>query len=217
MIVITQTSEPAASTTLTNSIFTSPQDQTLFDILSDANNGTQVIGKLLANSTSTSEEKELMLETVRRVLPTINTSSTPPYRVLLEAVGLPVPPSSSPSPVARRHQTQQWQGQGQGQGYQPQYQYGGFSQNQYHHQHQQQYMPQYGQGPGMNLSPLLVPQNMPLGQMRHREHDPNDPNVTPMPGHAGPRTPVPHPHQGRGQGMMSPTSDPFNPVRSPFL
>jgi hypothetical protein len=51
---------------------------------------------------------------------------------------------------------------------------------------------------------------MPLGQMRH--HDPNDPNVTPMPGHAGPRTPVPHPHQGRGQSMMSPTSDPFNPV-----
>jgi protein JSN1 len=219
MIVITQTSEPAASTTLTNSIFTSPQDQTLFDILSDANNGTQVIGKLLANSTSTSAEKELMLETVRRVLLTINTSSTPPYRVLLEAVGLPVPPSSSPSPVARRHQTQQWQGQGQGQGYQPQYQYGGFSQNQYHHQHQhqQQYMPQYGQGQGMNLSPLLVPQNMPLGQMRHREHDPNDPNVTPMPGHAGPRTPVPHPHQGRGQGMMSPTSDPFNPVRSHFV
>jgi len=211
MIVITQTSEPGASTTLTNSIFTSPQDQTLFDILSDANNGTQVIGKLLANSTSTATEKELMLETVRRVLPTINTSSTPPYRVLLEAVGLPVPPSSSPSPVARRQQGQnQWQGQGQG--YQPQYQYGGFSQNQCHHQ--QQYMPQqYGQG--MNLSPLLVPQNMPLGQMRHREHDPNDPNSTPMPGHAGPRTPVPHPHQGRGQGMMSPTSDPFNPVRSP--
>ena len=57
---------------------------------------------------------------------------------------------------------------------------------------------------------------MPLGQMRHREHDPNDPNATPMPGHAGPRTPVPHPHQGRGQGMMSPTSDPFNPVCPPF-
>lgn len=62
----------------------------------------------------------------------------------------------------------------------------------------------------MNLSPIMVAQNMPLGQMRHQHHDSNDPNVTPMPGHV---TPIPHPHQGRGQGMMSPTSDPFNPVR----
>jgi len=229
MIVITQTSEPAASTTLTNSIFTSPQDQTIFDILSDANNGTQVIGKLLANATSSPAEKEMMIETVRRVLPTINTSSTPPYRVLLEAVGLPLPPMTSPSPVGRARQNQnQNQNQGWG-GYQAPYQYGGFSQN--YHQHQQQhYMPhqqQYGhgqgqgQGQGMNLSPLLVPQNMPIGQMR--QHDPSDPNSTPMPGHASPQTPIPHPHphsqshphpgQNRqGPGMMSPTSDPFNPV-----
>jgi protein JSN1 len=231
MVVITQTSEPSASTTLINSIFTSPQDQTLFDILSDANNGTQVIGKLLANSTSTSTEKEMMVETVRRVLPTINTSSTPPYRVLLEAVGLPVPPSVSPAPGARgprqgqNQQQQQWQGQGQGQGYQPPYQYGGFSQNPYHHQqqfmsqHQHQQYQGLGQGHGVNLSPLLVPQNMPLGQMRHN-HDSSDPNLTPMPGHMSPRTPVPHPHhpgrQGPG-GMMSPTSDPFNPVSQSFL
>jgi hypothetical protein len=78
----------------------------------------------------------------------------------------------------------------------------------------------------INMSPLLVPQNMPIGQMRpgphgHGHSDSPDPNLTPMPNHS-PRTPVPHPHaHGQGQGlrrqfsgnhMMSPTSDPFNPV-----
>jgi hypothetical protein len=75
----------------------------------------------------------------------------------------------------------------------------------------------------MNLSPLLVPQNMPLGQMRSHGH--HDPNLTPMPDHMSPRTPVPgmYPQHGQprrqfsGNGnhlnqMMSPTSDPFNPV-----
>jgi hypothetical protein len=67
---------------------------------------------------------------------------------------------------------------------------------------------------------------MALGQMRGHAHshghghDPSqsDPNLTPMPNHGSPRTPVPqypNPNNGRrGQNqMMSPTSDPFNPVR----
>lgn len=163
-------------------------------------------------------------------MPGINTS-TPPYRVLCEAVGLPVPPQSTPSPVTGRNQNrgygqQQWPQQQYQPTFQHQHQqYGGFSQNPgpgpYQFQ-QQGYGHGHGHGPGMNLSPLLVPQNMALGQMRGQRHDQSDPNLTPMPGHGSPRTPVPqypnpnpnlHSNQRRGQNqMMSPTSDPFNPV-----
>lgn len=92
--IINQTTEPAAASNLLNTIFHSPSDQILTEILSDASNGSQVIGKILAVQSITAEEKPALLEAVRRVLPNIKAASTPPYRRLLEEVGLPVPAGS---------------------------------------------------------------------------------------------------------------------------
>lgn len=170
----------------------------------------------MAISTLSSAEKTMMTDAARRVLPNIKAASTPPYRSLLEAVGLPVPAGPvRASPVGHRNQWNPSQPNGPAQrGTQPPFQYGGFSQQQqqphpyYHHQGI------LGQQQGMNLSPLLVPQNMPLGQMRGgADMGSPDPNLTPTPGKDG-RTPVPHPRARLpfNSHVMSPTSDPFNPV-----
>lgn len=196
--VITQTSEPVASSSIVSSIFTSLNDATLTEVLSDANNGSQVIGKILAISSLSPDDRSTMTETVRRVLPTIKASSTPPYRLLLEAVGLPVPAGHiGASPFNQTPGQGQWRGQG-------------YQQQSFYPYHQ----PMSG-SPGyqnQNLSPLLIPQNMPIGQSM-RAGSPN-PNVNP---NGSPRTPQPR-HRGRmspQSQMMSPGSDPFNPVSSP--
>lgn len=174
--IINQTTEPDAATTLLSTIFHSPQDTILTEILSDASNGSQVIGKILAVSTLSKDERPALLEAVRRVIPNIKAAGTPPYRRLLEEVGLPVPQAQA-----------------------------------YRHVPWQQYQVPYGQpllaNPGFpqplgaGLSPLLVPQNMAIGQ--HLRNSP------------GPRTPQP---QARSPVThMSPGSDPFNPFSSPSI
>nr|XP_019048935.1 pumilio domain-containing protein c [Kwoniella bestiolae CBS 10118]OCF27865.1 pumilio domain-containing protein c [Kwoniella bestiolae CBS 10118] len=223
--VITQTTEPAAANNLLQAIFTSSKDETLSEILGDANNGSQVIGKILAINTIPQEQKTQMIDTVRRVLPNIKASNTPPYRLLLEAVSLPVPAgyinNNSSSPFGRshhnhhHHQQQVQIPQGWGIQSQPQQSfgqafYGGAQAN------------GYSQPYGMNnLSPLLIPQNMPLGQSMR---NPNSPNSTPN-ANKSPRTPMarfsngPMGMQGRMSpgSMMSPGSDPFNPFASPSI
>lgn len=192
MLVITQTTEPQASTNLVQAIFTSTNDQTLIEILSDANNGNQVIGKIIAVNTIAEDQKKQMVEAVRRVLPNIKASTTPPYRMLLEAVGLPVPAGYVSGSPFGRNPTPQWQPN------RPQQ----FSQA-YYPYHQPVNGASYQAVNGLgNLSPLLIPQTMPLGQMRGN----------PQPGKS-PRTPAAR--QGRLSSpgsMMSPASDPFNPV-----
>jgi len=155
----------------------------------------------MAISSLSSDDRSMMIETVRRILPNIKASSTPPYRLLLEAVGLPVPagpigaypfsqvqiPGPGPGPGPG-------QGQDRGQGY--------WSQGLY------PYHQPAGDSSGYqppNLSPLLIPQNMPLGQSM-RTGSPNQ--------NGSPRTPQAR-HRGRmspQSQMMSPGSDPFNPV-----
>lgn len=191
MPVITQTTEPQASTNLVQAIFTSTNDQTLVEILSDANNGNQVIGKIIAVNTIAEDQKKQMVEAVRRVLPNIKASTTPPYRMLLEAVGLPVPAGYASASPFGRNPTPQWQPNRQQQ----------FGQTYYPYQPVNGASYQAVNGLG-NLSPLLIPQTMPLGQMRGN----------PQPGKS-PRTPAAR--QGRLSSpgsMMSPASDPFNPV-----
>jgi len=191
--VITQTAEPAASSTIISAVFTSPNDSTLIEVLSDANNGSQVVGKILAISSLSHEDRNMMVETVRHLLPNIKASSTPPYRLLLEAVGLPVPAGQTDVPPY--HQVPlQGQGQGRGQG---RWQQG------FHPYHQ----PMGGSTgyPPPNLSPLLIPQNMPLGHaMRTGSPNPNGSPRTPQQRHRGRMSPQ--------SQMMSPGSDPFNPV-----
>ncbi|WVO15655.1 hypothetical protein L204_103315 [Cryptococcus depauperatus] len=190
--IITQTSEPVASTNLINAIFTSTNDQTLTEILSDANNGNQVIGKIIAVNTIPDDQKKLVIEAVRRVLPNIKASGTPPYRGLLEAVGLPVPAGYMGHSPFGRAGTPNWQSppqpraQSYGQGFYP-----------YH-------QPMSGGGfpvPASNMSPLLIPQNMPLSQGIR----------------GSPRTPVARQGRLSPAAMMSPSSDPFNPFASPSV
>ncbi|WWD16333.1 hypothetical protein CI109_100759 [Kwoniella shandongensis] len=223
--IITQTSEPAASTNLVQSIFTSTNDQTLTEILSDTNNGSQVIGKILAVNTIAQDQKTKMIETVRRVLPTIKASNTPPYRMLLEAVGLPVPAGyiGNNSPFGRPQQQANWSPQH----HQPQHHQQSFGQQFYPYHQPVNGSPVNPGFPGGNgipvgqvggaLSPLMIPQNMPLGQsMRGGPGGPGggSPNVG-----KSPRTPLAR-QQGRmspGSSMMSPGSDPFNPFASPSI
>ncbi|ORX35343.1 hypothetical protein BD324DRAFT_632481 [Kockovaella imperatae] len=215
--IISQTAEPHAASSLLHAIFTSAKDSVLLDILGDANNGAQVIGKMLAISTISAEDKSMCLEACRRVLPSIKAASTPPYRVLLEAVGLPIPSghmgqSFAPRPV--------WGNQGlpslPAQHQMPQHPAYGY----YPAYHQPSPSPVSGGGltpggltpygtMGQNLSPLLVAQNMPL-QPRGN----SSPKVN-----ASPRTPL-NRHRGRlspASQMMSPGSDPFNPFASPSI
>ncbi|TYJ58189.1 hypothetical protein B9479_001013 [Cryptococcus floricola] len=200
--IITQTTEPAASSNLVRSIFTSTNDQTLIEILTDANNGNQVIGKIIAVNTIEEEQKKEMIEAVRRVLPNIKASSTPPYRMLLEAVGLPVPAGYMSGSPFGRSGTPNWQGNNRGQQQQQPQAYG---QNSYYNQPMG--ATGYVNGMGGNLSPLLIPQNMPLGQLR------GSPGMG-----KSPRTPVAR-QGGRMSpaSMMSPASDPFNPFASPSV
>lgn len=203
-LVITQTTEPQASTNLVQAIFTSTNDQTLVEILSDANNGNQVIGKIIAVNTIAEDLKKQMVEAVRRVLPNIKASTTPPYRMLLEAVGLPVPAGYVTDSPFGRNPNPHWQP------------------NRQQQQQQQQQQPQFGQTyypyhqsvndagyqavNGLdNLSPLLIPQTMPLGQMRGNHQQGKSP-----------RTPTARQGRLSPGSMMSPASDPFNPV-SQFL
>lgn len=186
--IINQTTEAAAAQTLLSTIFHSPGDMILTEILSDASNGSQVIAKILAVQSIPSEDKPGLLNAVRRVLPNIKAANSPPYRRLLEEVGLPVPAG----PTYPRPQHVPWQ--------------------------QSFQVPPYGQpmlaNPGFpqplggGLTPLLVPQNMSLGHAI-RATSPN--------ANGSPRTP-----QQRSRGrmspvsqMMSPGSDPFNPVSRP--
>lgn len=146
-----------------------------------------------------------MVEATRRVLPTIKASSSAPYRLLMEAVGLPVPAGASTSPYAQRG----WQGQQQQQQDRSPYGYGyHYNGNNSPHGATPQHM---AYGPmGQNLSPLLIPQNMPLSQAI-RAGSPN------LGMNGSPRTPIAR-QRGRlspASQMMSPGSDPFNPVSTP--
>jgi len=200
---------------LINAIFTSTNDATLTEILTDANNGAQVIGKIIAISSLAQTDKDTMLEATRRVLPNLKASSTPPYRHLLEAVGLPVPAghigqppfnaAKWPNPVnpatGQRHPALGAGFGGYGNNSSP---HGAYPQNRGISQGQQQMM--YAPMAASNgHSSLLSPQNMPLSQAIRT----GSPNLN-----GSPRTPVAR-QRGRmspGSQMMSPGSDPFNPV-----
>lgn len=195
-LVITQTAEPTAATTLINAIFTSSNDVTLTEVLGDANNGAQVIGKIIAISSLPQAERDTMVDATRRVLPTIKAANTPPYRLLLEAVGLPVPAG----PGLNRNGNGNWpQGQGQNMHGNRRAGPGDYS-AQYANPGMLMYQPM-----GQGISPLLIPQNMPLGQAIRN----GSPNLG-----GSPRTPVTR-QRGRMSPaqMLSPGSDPFNPVR----
>lgn len=219
MTVISQSTEPTAAQTLIAGIFASPGHQSLIEILSDANNGAQVIGKIIAVSTIAAEEKEKMLDAIRRVMPEIKASGTPPYRHLLEAAGLPIPVSSGPPVVPFNPHGQPghmgaprggWQGQGQGMrrkssGYGSQGHDGNAYMPNYGYQGNMGIQQQYGAG----LPPIMIPSMNGGGAQEHLRR-----------GIDSPRTPV-----GRQRGrmspgpsqMMSPGSDPFNPVSTTLV
>lgn len=230
--IISQNSEPSASLALTAAIFESAQDTTLFEVLQDANNGPNVISKILAVSSVTTMTKDIMYEAVKRVLPMIKASVTPPYRSLLEMVGLPVPAAPVNGHMGYRAPSRgSWSGS-PGPSYsaafagQPgQAAYPAYGQPPYYA------MPNlngFGLGGAMGygglgaqgaaaLSPLLMPHNLPLGAS---SRGPDRRDSSSSLGGGG---------RGRGQmglgrmhpapptQMMSPASDPFNPFASPSI
>ncbi|GMK59629.1 hypothetical protein CspeluHIS016_0802350 [Cutaneotrichosporon spelunceum] len=188
--IVNQTTEPAAAHTLLSTIFHSPGDMILTEILSDASNGSQVIAKILAVNSIPTEDKPGLLNAVRRVLPNIKAANSPPYRRLLEEVGLPVPAG----PTYPRPQHVPWQ-QSFGVPYgQPMMANPGFP-----------------QPLGGGLTPLLVPQTMSLGHALRGGGSP--------PANGTPRTPqqLARGRMSPGSQMMSPGSDPFNPFASPSI
>jgi len=176
-----------------------------------------------------------MVEAIRRVLPSIKASSTPPYRGLLETVGLPIPAGhlgGSPfgrgaglgrgwqGPMAPTSQEQHALNQiatHAGMGYQPSPSYG-YPQQQHNAQIPYPRMGMYGDMSSMSsaLSPLLMPQNMPLGQSARQKAPSSD-----FARHEGGQGPLAGPVElGRmspGSMLMSPSSDPFNPFASPSI
>lgn len=163
----------------------------------DANNGVQVIGKILAISSMEEKQKQSMVDAVRRVLPDIKASSAPPYRQLLEAVGLPVPSGSQGNMGGYGRQGGQgWMNDRRGS-----YQAGG---------RQPQAMGYYGyQQPGayggLGGTALLAASGMGVnGGARLGSPAIEGSPRTPQPRFMGRLSPAAH--------MMSPASDPFNPV-----
>ncbi|KAL7420080.1 hypothetical protein Q5752_005045 [Cryptotrichosporon argae] len=206
--IVSQPAEPSAAAILVQAMFQSPADGVLTEVLSDASNGSQVIGKILNVNTLPADQLSSMRDAVRRVLPNIKGTQTPPYRRLLEDLGLPVPAMPPHQPHAQQYRP--W--------YQVQPGMGGVPGMQALSGVNGNYglaappMPGYGQPlygmPNPGLSPLMVPHNMPLGQMRAAS-----PSLT-----ASPRTPVAR-QRGRlsPASMLSPGSDPFNPFASPSI
>jgi protein JSN1 len=182
---------------MVKTLFFSPNDEVLREVLWDAPNGSQVISKIMVNTSLDQTDKSAMIEATRRVLMSMNASNTSPYRRLMEEVGLPITanPMASPNRFVPRGPYPM----------QP-YPNGAYGLNPYgtppHLAHLasspmngfMQPGPQSG-----SLSPLMIPGGMSFG----RALGGNDP---------APATPSPRPMGSPHGQMMSPASDPFNPV-----
>lgn len=89
--IINQKVEPEASKEIVQSLFNSPNDHVLTDVLGDQVNGVAVIHKVLTSIFIDPVEKPAFLEATKRVLIELKVIATQAYRRLIEEVGLPIP------------------------------------------------------------------------------------------------------------------------------
>ncbi|GJJ12180.1 hypothetical protein Clacol_006421 [Clathrus columnatus] len=89
--IINQKVEPEASKEIVQSLFNSPNDHVLTDVLGDQVNGVAVIHKVLTSVFIDPADKPSFLEATKRVLIELKVIATQAYRRLIEEVGLPIP------------------------------------------------------------------------------------------------------------------------------
>jgi protein JSN1 len=185
---------------MVRTLFFSNNDEVLREVLWDAPNGSQVISKIMVNTSLDQADKPAMVEATRRVLLSMTASNTSPYRRLMEEVGLPITaaPMNSPNRYQPRNNAPYPL---------PGYGNGVYGMNPYNAPHLAHLGgPQMGgfMQPGHqgSLSPLMIPGGMSFGQALGGN----------MAGSPIPVTPSPRPMGSPHSQMMSPGSDPFNPV-----
>jgi len=200
-----------------DAIFRSPNDQILRDILADQVHGVHAISKMVCSDVIIpSPEKEEILSSVKRVLEELRNVSGLSYKRLREECGLP-PLVSAPGgnryPAPRRDAGQRQRDNSQNGIANPNYRPRVYNNNAPHMNEYDSYgmMPdinqmmssmqafQLGQGMTGSLSPLLNNQSN-FGQLLN----PNLPPLSPTPTLGSFATPHAQ--------LMSPNSDPFNPV-----
>ena len=231
-LVVNQKNEPDAAKTMIDAIFRSANDQTLREILQDQVHGVHAVSKMVcSDAIIPPDEKPEILAAVKRVLEDLRNVSGLNYKRLLEECGLPVPAAPSGGPRYQggrregnhRHREQSSNSLYNGStGTNPNYRgrsynngsnnvgnpgpsMGGFDSygmmpdiNQMMSSMQAF---QLGQGMTGSLSPLLANQHS-FGQVM----DPGLPPLSPTPTLGSFATPHAQ--------LMSPNSDPFNPVSS---
>jgi len=89
--IVNQKIEPEASSQVIESLFSSPGDHVLTDVLGDQVNGVAVVHKILTSSFIDPVAKPKYAEATKRVLIELKVIATQAYRRLIEEVGLPVP------------------------------------------------------------------------------------------------------------------------------
>ena len=88
--IVNQKIEPDASIQIVKSLFFSPNDHVLTDVLGDQVNGVTVVHKILTSQFIDMNEKQAYLEATKRVLIELKVIATQAYKRLIEEVGLPV-------------------------------------------------------------------------------------------------------------------------------
>lgn len=229
LAVVNQKAEPEAATTILDAMFKSPEDRVLQEILQDQVHGCHTVAKIVTGGGLPPHDKAEYVEACKRVLSNMRVSSSFAYRKLLEECGLPVTsapsgPSGNPrfqngrpanggNPSSRSGSAYP-SGLGRGgyrqnnhgnSGYRPEPNYPSAQEMAMNSMMNSMQAFQLGQGMANQggLSPIVIP-NQSFGQML--QGSPAQPPMSPTPTLGSFATPH--------ASMMSPNSDPFNPVSS---
>jgi protein JSN1 len=97
--IVNQKVEPEASLAVVESLFNSPNDHVLTDVLGDQVNGVAVVHKILTSPFLDPMERPRYLEATKRVIIELKVIATQAYRRLIEEVGLPIPQFTASYPT----------------------------------------------------------------------------------------------------------------------
>lgn len=195
--IVNQRIEPEASQQIVHSLFNSPGDHVLTDVLGDQVNGVSVVHKILISPFLDPAERPSFLEATKRVLIDLKVTVTQAYRRLIEEVGLPLPnfqpafAQPMPQPVKKGSGPAPYGMPGMPTGY-----------------------PQQGDGLATMMQALQL-------QAQQQGAGPNNQGGLQInPGYGNPAIPngMGGPPSGTSPATFSPTNDPFNPfARSPEM
>jgi protein JSN1 len=95
--LVNQNAEPEAATRIMETLFESPNDATLEEILTDQVHGSQFVTKVLQSPHIDLSRRDGYCEQVKRIVREHRLTSVPAYRKLVEDLGLPFQPSAGGS------------------------------------------------------------------------------------------------------------------------